>query len=273
MKRGVGLVIFLLVLALVSRQSALVAALSRRARRASKVPERSTLVLRPGGELFEIVPGRRAAVRRPIATRGPCAATSRRCARRRSTSASPRCCSRRAPFSSPFWAQGAGAARGGRRFQDLGQAGLRVSRVRRRSRVLPRHRGRQDLPGADRDARPHRRRDLRGVPARHARLGRHLSRSAAHRRLQDRHQHLHREDLHARAQGDERRRSIAISSSSWCARSPTAGARRKPRSARRSTKGRCCPKTRCGTASSTISRTKTSSTISSRGSAAPASCS
>ena len=49
-----------------------------------------------------------------------------------------------------------------------------------------------------------RRRHLRAVPARHARQDRRVSRPAPHRRLQDRGEHLHREGLHAGAQGDGR---------------------------------------------------------------------
>ena len=49
-----------------------------------------------------------------------------------------------------------------------------------------------------------RRRHLRAVPARHARQDRRLSRPAPHRRLQDGGEHVHREGLHARAQGDGR---------------------------------------------------------------------
>ena len=162
-----------------------------------KVPERSTLVLRPGGELLDIVAERRAAVRGPIGCahrarlRGGAAQGEDRQARHRRAA-------RAAPIQLAVLGEGAGAARGGRRFPDVGQAGLRVPGVRRRSRVLPRQRGGQDLPGADRHARSHRRGDLRSVPARHARSDRHLPRSDAHRRLQDRHQHVHREGLHAR---------------------------------------------------------------------------
>ena len=47
-------------------------------------------------------------------------------------------------------------------------------------------------------ARPDRRRDLPGLPARHARQDRRVSGPAPHRRLQDRDQHVHREGLHAR---------------------------------------------------------------------------
>ena len=107
-------------------------------------------------------------------------------------------------FESPFWAQGPGNPRRGARLPEVRQAGLRLSRIRRRPRVLPRDRGRQGLPDAVGAARSERRRDLRAVPARHARQDRRVSRPAPHRRLQDRGQHLHGEGLHRRAQGDGR---------------------------------------------------------------------
>ena len=100
--------------------------------------------------------------------------------------------------------QAAGTARGDRRLQDQRQVRLRVARVRRRSRILPRLGGRQGLPAAVGVARSDRRRQLRSVPARHLRLDRHLSRLPPRRRLQDRGQHLSRKDVHAGAQGDER---------------------------------------------------------------------
>ena len=54
------------------------------------------------------------------------------------------------------------------------------------------------VPAAERHARPDRPRQLRGVPARRVRLGGHLSRLPARRRLQDRRQHVHREDASRR---------------------------------------------------------------------------
>ena len=100
--------------------------------------------------------------------------------------------------------QGPGGARRGARLPEVGQAGLRLSRIRRRSRVLPRHRGRQSLPDAVDAARPGRRRHLRAVPARHARQDRRHPRSAPHRPVQDGGQHLQGEGLHRGAQGDGR---------------------------------------------------------------------
>ena len=61
---------------------------------------------------------------------------------------------------------------------------------------------RQDLPDAVRVAGPDRHGQLRAVPARHARQDRRLSRRAAHRRLQDRVEHVHRAHLHAGAPRD-----------------------------------------------------------------------
>ena len=74
-------------------------------------------------------------------------------------------------------------------------------------------------------ARPDRHGDLRAVPARHARQDRRLSGHAAHRRVQDRVQHVHREDLHAGAPRDGASRSTATCTSSWFAASPTAARR------------------------------------------------
>ena len=154
-------------------------------------------------------------------------------------------------FESPFWAQGAGGARRGARLQEVGQAGLRVSRVRRRSRVLPGDRGRQGVPDAVDAARSRRRRDLRAVSPRHARQDRRVSRSAPHRPVQDRGQHLQGKGLHRRAQGDGRvdePRSV---------RADRAGHRRRPQEERsrgahaRSTRGRFCRRTRCAPAWST----------------------
>ena len=70
--------------------------------------------------------------------------------------------------------QGAGGPRRDPRLPQVGQAGRRVPRVRRRARVLHRHRVRQDLPDAEAPPRPQWPGHLRGVPARHARQDRPL---------------------------------------------------------------------------------------------------
>ena len=112
-------------------------------------------------------------------------------------------------------------------FKTLEEADHRVPRVRRRAGVLPRQRLRQGLPDADRVARPDRHRQLRAVPARHARQDRRVSRRAAHRRLQDGGEHVHRAHLHAGAPRDGGVAEHAISTSSWCTASPTAATSRE----------------------------------------------
>ena len=57
--------------------------------------------------------------------------------------------------------EGAGDPRRGHRLPQVGQAGVRLSRIRRRSRLLPGDRGRQGLPDAVEHAGSDRRRDLR----------------------------------------------------------------------------------------------------------------
>ena len=117
--------------------------------------------------------------------------------------------------------QGAGDPRRGARLQEVGQAGLRLPRVRRRSRVLPGDARPTSLPDAVEPARPDRRRDLRAVSARHARQDRRATRPASHRRLQDGVEPVHREGLHARRTGRWTSRSTAISTSRSSAASPT----------------------------------------------------
>ena len=154
--------------------------------------------------------------------------------------------------------QGAGSPRRDRRLQAIGQADRRLPRIRRRAGVLPRERLRQGVPDADGVARPHRHRELRAVPARHARQDRRLSRHAAHRRLQDRVQHLHRAHLHAGASRDGRVAQRATSTSSWFAASPTDATSQRRTSAALSITARSCPRTPSGPGWWTMSRTKTS---------------
>ncbi len=100
--------------------------------------------------------------------------------------------------------QGTGAARRGARLPQVGEGGRRVSRVRRRPRVLPGDRGGPRLPAADERARPDRRRVVRSVPARHVRQARRLPGLPADRRVQDRRQPVHAEIVHAGAPRDDR---------------------------------------------------------------------
>ena len=140
-------------------------------------------------------------------------------------------------------------------FQQVRQAGHRVSRVRRRAGVLPRVGGRPHRADAGRAARPDRPRHLRAVLPRRARQARRLSRPAAHRRLQDGVEHVHREGLHAGAPRDDAGRSTATGTTSSCAPSPPAASSpdddvRK----RRSTTVRSWPRARRRPGSSTRSR-------------------
>ena len=99
------------------------------------------------------------------------------------------------------------------------------------------------LPSSPLDLERHR--HLPGVPARDARQDWRVSRPASHRRLQDRGQHLHREGLHAGAQGNGR---VAQSRSLRSARSRN---RRRAQEERGgsprvcSTRGRSCPRRLC----------------------------
>ena len=112
-------------------------------------------------------------------------------------------------------------------FRRSGKPIVAYHRIRRRAGVLSRQRLRQGLPDADRVARPDRHGELRAVPARHARQDRRVSRHAAHRRLQDRVEHVHRAHLHAGAPRDGASRSTPTCTSSSFAASPTAGTRAK----------------------------------------------
>ncbi len=99
--------------------------------------------------------------------------------------------------------QAAGDSLGARGLQDQRQVRARLARIRRRSRVLPRVGGRSRLPAAVGVARSHRCGDLRDFSPRDLRLDRHLSGFSPRRGLQDRRQHVSREELHARASRDE----------------------------------------------------------------------
>ena len=69
-------------------------------------------------------------------------------------------------LDSPYWARLQELRDAVLDFRRSGQAGDRVSRIRRRPRVLPGQRRRQGLPAADELARSHRHRQLRDLPAR-----------------------------------------------------------------------------------------------------------
>ena len=171
--------------------------------RAPSVPSNATLVLRVGGDLSEMAPGRRRRIspRRQDADR---ALGRRQPAQGESGFADPRRAGQADRLHVAVLGQGAGGPRRDARFQEIGQAALRVPRIRRRSRVLPRDGGRQGLPDAVDVARSGRRRHVRAVPAGHARQDWRVSGSASHRRLQDGGEHVHREGLHGGAQGDGR---------------------------------------------------------------------
>ena len=104
--------------------------------------------------------------------RRPCARSSTTCARRRWIRASARVLLQADRLRLAVLGQGAGDPRRGPRLPEVGEAGVRVPRVRRRSRVLPGDGGRQGLPHAVGVARSGRHRHLRAVPARHARQDR-----------------------------------------------------------------------------------------------------
>ena len=97
----------------------------------------------------------------------------------------------------------------------------------------------------------------RGVPARHARQDRRVSRPAPHRRLQDGVEPAHRKGLHARAQGDGRVAQPRPLQPVRARRRRRAARRTPQRSNACSTKGRFCRRTRCAPGSSTMWRTRT----------------
>ena len=199
-RRGVWVVVFLLVCAVLA-SAALVAfswvafrAAARRARqgragpearRATSTKSRSTPSTRSStsrSTLRSLTQALRAAktdprvtgvLLRPSRRRRRCGARCRNCATRSSTSG------RRASPSSRCSSSPATASTCSRR---------------------P-HPGRARAAGP---AQPDGARQLSGLPARHLRQDWRAARPAAHRRLQDRGQHLHREGLHARAPRDDR---------------------------------------------------------------------
>ena len=103
--------------------------------------------LRVGGDLDRSGAGRRRrlSARRPHADR---ARDRRQPAQGQGRFARPRGAAEADRLRVAVLGQGAGSPRRGARLQEVGQAGLRVSRIRRRSRVLPGDRGRQGLPDA-----------------------------------------------------------------------------------------------------------------------------
>ena len=137
--------------------------------------------------------------------------------------------------------QGAGGPRRDARFQEVRQAALRLSRVRRRSRVLPGDGGRQGVPDAVDVARPGWRRHLRSCScaARSTRSApiRTCTTSATTRPPSTR---SPRRAIPPRT-GRWTSRSIAICSSRSSAASPRAGRRTKPRSAGSSIEGPFLP--------------------------------
>ena len=117
------------------------------------VPANAILTLTIGGDLAEIAPADVVSYRARRRARRRCVRSSTTCARRRSIGASAPCSSSPPGFSTPFWAQGAGDPRRGARLPDVGQADLRVPRIRRRPRLLPGQRRRQSVPHAVEPAR------------------------------------------------------------------------------------------------------------------------
>ena len=141
-------------------------AASRRCRRTA------TLVLRVGGDLAEVAPADVVGYLRGVTDADRRGRSSTTCARRRSIARVSAVLLKPTGFDVAVLGQGAGNPRRGARLQEVGQAGLRLSRIRRRPRVLPGQRRRQGLPDAVEPARSDRRRHLRAVPARHARQDR-----------------------------------------------------------------------------------------------------
>ena len=156
--------------------------------------------------------------------------------------------------------QGAGAARCDYRFPAVAQTGDCISRVWRRSRILPRQCRRSGVSAADKSARSHRYRVIRGLPARGARQDRCISRfrqigpykTAANQLTQRGFTDAHREMAESlnRDLYDQLVQGVA-----------DGDARAWSRCARCWTKGRLHPKPLTARASSTTSPTLISSTI------------
>ena len=198
LRRGVGIVLGLIIAAILVSATGLIL-MAAIVGRQPQVAGNSTLVLRIGGDLQEMEPGGvigqffEAPPTVRVARRGAAQGESRSRGSQRHHPALRR---------GRALGQGPGGPRRDHRLQELRQADRRLSRIRRRAGVLPRERLRQGVPDADGVARPDRHGELRAVPARHARQDRRVPRHAAHRPLQDRVEHLHREHLHAGASRD-----------------------------------------------------------------------
>ena len=255
-KRGVWLVIVLVIVAvLISAAGLVVTALV--IGREPEVAGNSALTIRVSGNLEEIEPGGLVGLVYRSAAHGPLA--RRHAAQGQGRSPHHE---RRPPSDEHRRAlgQGPGSARRDHRLQDVRQADRRLPRIRRRAGVLPRDRVRQGVPDAARVARSHGHGQLRAVPPRHARQDWRLSGRAAHRRVQDGVEHVHRAHLHARAPGDggiAQHRSLRTADSRHCAR---VGGSRSRKSGRWWNTVPICPRTRCAPVWSTISPTRTSST-------------
>ena len=167
------------------------------------VPTNSVLTLKIGGDLAEMAPGD--VVSYLSGSRPP---TVRAIVENLRKAKVDRAGRRGAPqafgIHHPLLGQDPGAPRRRARLPPVGQTALRLSRIRRRSRLLPRQRRRQGIPDAVEPPGPHRRRHLSAVSEGNARQGRCLSGPPSRRTVQDRRQHLHRKGIHARAQGDGR---------------------------------------------------------------------
>ena len=217
------------------------------------IQDNSTLVLRPGGgQLRETLPddvvgqllGRDSSTVRGFVES---LRLAKRDARIRTVLLMP------STLESPFWGKVQELRDAIIDFRQVGQEGDRLSRVRRRSRVLPGDGRRSRLPDADQPARSHRRRVVRGLSARHARQGRRLPGLPAHRRLQDRGESAHREGLHAGASGDVRVAQPRHVRPARARHRRREEEDREARCGRSSTRARSRPRTRCTPALSTIS--------------------
>ena len=171
--------------------------------RGPAIPGESVLVLRPGGELLEVLPDdvvgqvlRRRCGHGTRADREPPEGEARPAYHVGAAVAGD--------TRTAVLGQGAGTARCRRRLPPIRKNRRRVPRIRRRPRVLPCERGGPRLPAAVEPARPHGHRVVRNFPSRRARQARGVSRFRARRRVQDGGEPVHREGLHARAPRDDR---------------------------------------------------------------------
>ena len=139
--------------------------------RAPSVPSDATLVLRVGGDLAEMAPadvvGYLRGVRTPtVRSVVDSLRKAKVDSRIRAVLIKP------TGFTSPYWGKVQEVRDAMLDFKKSGKPLVRLSRVRRRSRVLPRHGGRQGVPDAVDVARSDWRRHIRAVPERHARQDR-----------------------------------------------------------------------------------------------------